>query len=481
MRSLLGAMKRSNAGAGATTTNLAPEDAPVAGAATATLPPLEPTKLAGADRGQPAAQPADQAPSQGKPCASECPQLDLAFVCDCTGSMGEYIAAAQQNIRSIVERVVQSEKAEVRFALVAYRDHPPEDETYVTWVHPFTSDVEAMRGYVGTMSADGGGDGPEAVTAALHDALHLPWRASATKIAVLIADAPPHGLEPFGDGFPNGDPLGRDPLAIAREMAAQEIVCYTVGCEPALGAYRFARDFMCTLAEITGGQAVALASAALLAEVIINGSAEEIALTQLQREVELELEHVRHLAEEAGEQLNEEVVWERAAGNLHSRNVRCKQMQTDGAMKNAHYSVWHKSGMQTLAAAKAELSALDPIEQHAWERLDAGRSRGPRAKASRKGAGGAFRAAAATFRGLLRYGAAAEREELAERAPAAELELFDGSDEFDERALSGRVERCEAPVAAPAVMSKSVLSEDLISVEQISRVAKRSAHRRGGM
>merc|ERR1711988_353879 len=144
------------------------------------------------------------------------------------------------------------------------------------------------------MSASGGGDGPEAVTAALHDGLHnVAWRPNATKIAILIADAPPHGLEPSGDGFPNGDPDGRDPLEIAREMAANGITMYTVGCEPALGNYRFARDFMCNIAEITGGQAIALSSAELLADVIVNGSSEEIALTQLEREVEEELAAVQ--------------------------------------------------------------------------------------------------------------------------------------------------------------------------------------------
>ena len=39
------------------------------------------------------------------------------------------------------------------------------------------------------------------------------------------------------------------------------------GCEPALGAYQFARDFFCTVAEVTGGQAVALSSAAMLVDV----------------------------------------------------------------------------------------------------------------------------------------------------------------------------------------------------------------------
>ena len=32
-------------------------------------------------------------------------------------------------------------------------------------------------------------------------------------------------------------------------MAAQDITCYSVGCEPALGNYHFARDFLCNVAE----------------------------------------------------------------------------------------------------------------------------------------------------------------------------------------------------------------------------------------
>lgn len=38
------------------------------------------------------------------------------------------------------------------------------------------------------------GDGPEAVTAALKAAIELNWRPMASKMAVLIADAPPHGI-----------------------------------------------------------------------------------------------------------------------------------------------------------------------------------------------------------------------------------------------------------------------------------------------
>lgn len=53
-------------------------------------------------------------------------RLDLAFAMDCTGSMGSYIESARENIRSIVEEIVTSEKSDIQLALVEYRDHPPQ-------------------------------------------------------------------------------------------------------------------------------------------------------------------------------------------------------------------------------------------------------------------------------------------------------------------------------------------------------------------
>ena len=51
-----------------------------------------------------------------------------------------------QNIRTIVEEIVAAEKADVRLALVEYRDHPPQDSSFVTSVHDFTPSVKTMKG-----------------------------------------------------------------------------------------------------------------------------------------------------------------------------------------------------------------------------------------------------------------------------------------------------------------------------------------------
>ena len=110
-----------------------------------------------------------------------------------------------QNIRTIVEEIVAAEKADVHLALVEYRDHPPQDSSFVTRVHDFTASVKTMKGWLDACSASGGGDGPEAVADALHQVLKLSWRDEAAKICVFISDAPPHGLSSHsGDGFPNG-------------------------------------------------------------------------------------------------------------------------------------------------------------------------------------------------------------------------------------------------------------------------------------
>ena len=36
--------------------------------------------------------------------------LDLTFICDCTGSMGSYIRSAQENIENIINKIIQKKQ-----------------------------------------------------------------------------------------------------------------------------------------------------------------------------------------------------------------------------------------------------------------------------------------------------------------------------------------------------------------------------------
>ncbi|HEX5096882.1 MAG TPA: vWA domain-containing protein [Acidimicrobiia bacterium] len=118
--------------------------------------------------------------------------VDIVFLLDATGSMGDEIEQLKANMVSVAEQLDKlSPRPDVRFALTSYRDRGDE---YVTRTTDFTSDVgeftETLRGVV----ANGGGDTPESLNAGLHDALAAPsWRDGDTiKLVFLVADAAPH-------------------------------------------------------------------------------------------------------------------------------------------------------------------------------------------------------------------------------------------------------------------------------------------------
>jgi len=117
----------------------------------------------------------------------------VVFVLDTTGSMGELIQAAKEKIWSIATTLASAEQQPmVRVGLVAYRDR---GDGYVTRVVDLSDDLDSVYAQLMDFQAAGGGDGPESVNQALHDALHkVSWsRDQGTYRAVfLVGDAPPH-------------------------------------------------------------------------------------------------------------------------------------------------------------------------------------------------------------------------------------------------------------------------------------------------
>jgi len=215
--------------------------------------------------------------------------LDLVFIQDCTGSQGSYITSATKNIEQICAHIFESGRLQsaedLRIGLIAFRDHPPQDHTYITKNFGFTSDISQVKKDLSGLYASGGGDGPEAVTAAMAEALQMQWRPLATKMIVLIADAPPHGIGEYGDGFDDGSPDGNDPLQLARLMASNGITLFFVACEPALSGYRHATDFFQAITSITSGLMLPLTTADLLAHAIVGSVLENMDMERLVREV----------------------------------------------------------------------------------------------------------------------------------------------------------------------------------------------------
>lgn len=254
-------------------------------------------------------------------------KVDLAFIVDCTGSMGLHIKQAQKHVRSIAETVSRT-AFNVKLGLVEYRDHPPQDNSFITKVHDFTHSVEEMKKWVDGMSARGGGDGPESVACALDAASKLSYRKDATKICVLIADAPPHGLGLEHDGFPDGCPTGNDPFKSCRAMVEKGIVLYCVGCEPNILRYK---DFFMCLAYITGGQYVPLSKAQGLSKVIINASLEEVAHENIMGYVEDFLNMVLEEMKAKKQKVTVDDLADKLQEHLNLRSVKSRQLQCNSA------------------------------------------------------------------------------------------------------------------------------------------------------
>ncbi|MBK5331102.1 MAG: VWA domain-containing protein [Ilumatobacteraceae bacterium] len=118
--------------------------------------------------------------------------LDVLFLLDATGSMGDEIGRLKTTIDTVAAQVAGFEsKPDVRFAMTLYRD---EGDTFVTSTFDFTGDIEVFRAALNDVVADGGGDYPEAVEEGLESALSEPsWRdpASTLQLVFLVGDAPP--------------------------------------------------------------------------------------------------------------------------------------------------------------------------------------------------------------------------------------------------------------------------------------------------
>ena len=118
--------------------------------------------------------------------------LDILFLLDVTGSMGDEIYQLKTTVAEVAQRIGDLPvDLDLRLGMTVYRDV---GDTFVTANFNFTADVDHFTRALGVVVADGGGDYAEALDEALADALGRPtWRPAgqAVQLVFLIADAPP--------------------------------------------------------------------------------------------------------------------------------------------------------------------------------------------------------------------------------------------------------------------------------------------------
>lgn len=129
---------------------------------------------------------------------------DIVFAFDTTGSMAPVIRSAQENAIRIMDdlnRLI----SDVQFGVIDLEDYPlepygfPDHNEAYRLRQPLTSDRDAVRFAIDELSANAGGDQPEAYTRAIYEAhadQRIGWRDDARRLTLV-----------FGDSFSHDDAL----------------------------------------------------------------------------------------------------------------------------------------------------------------------------------------------------------------------------------------------------------------------------------
>jgi hypothetical protein len=129
----------------------------------------------------------DAGPAKASPA-----RMEVVFVVDTTGSMGGLLEAAKEQIWAIVTQLACAQPTpELRLGIVAYRDR---GDAYVTRRFDLTTDMDALYAELVALQPAGGGDTPESVNQALHEAVTaIGWSADpgTYRAIFLVGDAPP--------------------------------------------------------------------------------------------------------------------------------------------------------------------------------------------------------------------------------------------------------------------------------------------------
>ena len=118
--------------------------------------------------------------------------VDVVFVFDATGSMGDELQYLQAEMKDVIARAKDATGGlNIRTGAIVYRDH---GDQYLTRLSRLTEDISETQAFIERQHASGGGDYPEAVPEALMAALNCSgWNEHArARIAFLILDAPCH-------------------------------------------------------------------------------------------------------------------------------------------------------------------------------------------------------------------------------------------------------------------------------------------------
>ena len=106
--------------------------------------------------------------------------LEIGLLLDCTSSMCSWIQRAKDTLKQIVDNIVNENqgKLKVRVCFVGYRDHCDGNRFSIKG---FTDNIDEMKKFIQSVSAQGGGDTPEDVVGGLRKCLDEAWSPNSKK------------------------------------------------------------------------------------------------------------------------------------------------------------------------------------------------------------------------------------------------------------------------------------------------------------
>ena len=277
--------------------------------------------------------------------------IEVCFVLDTTGSMGGLIEGAKQKIWAIANEILASEPTpNLRIGLIGYRDRK---EAYVTQVHDLSDDIDDIYAKLMKFRAQGGGDTPESVNQALHEAVtKIKWNKSkkVLKLVFLVGDAPPHMDYQDDVKYPE----------ICKMAAKKNLILNTVQC----GSMASTTPIWKEIAKLAEGDFVAIAQSGGVAAISTPVDAEiaRLNLTLNATVVAYGTEAKRQVVEgkiELAAEAKEEV----AADRLSFLSLKSKSLAADSKVGVASFSSAYIDGggdlVDDLASGRVDFDAVE--------------------------------------------------------------------------------------------------------------------------
>ncbi|MCA9496531.1 MAG: right-handed parallel beta-helix repeat-containing protein [Nanoarchaeota archaeon] len=201
-------------------------------------------------------------------------RLDVMFLFDLTGSMGDDISQIKASANSMIANI-SSSVSDVAFGVGSFMDYPTSynycgySSTYGSASSdvPFkldedvTKNVTSVEDAINSLVMGSGYDGPESYARALKESINVSWRDGAKKVVVIFEDNVPHdcnlgdygcsssstGTDPGSDGIAGtGDDIAWDVLAAELKAAGITVIVLEADFGVCDGVWEY-------MANMTGG------------------------------------------------------------------------------------------------------------------------------------------------------------------------------------------------------------------------------------